>query len=482
MKYLLLASLLAAGLGACGSVEYAGDAGIDGSVDAGVEPSAVSGSRIKISYLETAEGARQIDGFFDSELGVSCYFGEVGGDLYCLPDIYAIDGFTDAECSQPIFSVYNNDCNALPTYIGAYTQGICNSTLDTVHRRGDMVTPVPYYQRDGAGTCNGPFDPDPNRTYYAVGDEVALSTFVAASVQPGTTTTTALETSYIVGEDGSRSLYSLTPRGSDVPCNFQYSDDGYTLVCLPRTADATYFRDASCTERVAQDSNVCNPETPTHALYYEPSGCPAPIHLLELGASASPDALYYDSGDTCSATTVNPDYDYYSLGEEVEIDSFPALTRLIDPSAPGRAKPYVFDSGDGLRFSSYGWHDSERDEDCYITQVGADYYCIPDTNVNAADAFSDAGCTTPILVGTHYIGGTCQREVSSAAIEYEQISDCVTEPHIYPVGAEIEPGTIYAGAPGSCFLIEWDPAQYEYYSLGAESALSSLPTFTRRTE
>jgi hypothetical protein len=64
-----------------------------------------SGSRIQLSTVTTADGARWPTGYHDAQLGVDCYVITAGdGALRCVPSAMAyVDGyFADASCSTPL--------------------------------------------------------------------------------------------------------------------------------------------------------------------------------------------------------------------------------------------------------------------------------------------------------------------------------------------------------------------------------------------
>lgn len=80
MRVDIILGLTCASLLGCAQAPAHSDSGTGGSGDAGVGVSGqqlpTSGTRIRVKYIQTADGARQAWGWYDTQLGVDCYFAQ----------------------------------------------------------------------------------------------------------------------------------------------------------------------------------------------------------------------------------------------------------------------------------------------------------------------------------------------------------------------------------------------------------------------
>jgi hypothetical protein len=150
----------------------------------GVDPLdiAKSGSRIKMKVLTSGDGAKLLQGFFDSQRNEDCAFQAASdGMTRCLPTSVAFAGsyFADANCTQAAGYYYAN-CTP-PAYISVPTTSTCavgGASGPTIYARGGAVASV--YVKSGA-TCVAT-SLGATFTAYALGAVVAATSFQAATI------------------------------------------------------------------------------------------------------------------------------------------------------------------------------------------------------------------------------------------------------------------------------------------------------------
>ena len=80
----------------------------------------LSGARLKVAYIEGADGSKANVGLFDdTQLGTICSFRRMpNGDTYCVPDSATMNAFLDAECKVPVYvvKIKPGQCTPLPTF------------------------------------------------------------------------------------------------------------------------------------------------------------------------------------------------------------------------------------------------------------------------------------------------------------------------------------------------------------------------------
>jgi hypothetical protein len=141
-----------------------------------------SGSRIKMNVLSTPDGAKSFASWRDTELNVDCSFMVAGdGATRCLPvtDTYQVSPiyFADAACTIPV-GIRSSCAGPEPRHILRYPDTTtCPSGGYRVFQAGAKYTTG--YLRSGA-SCIA-LTPSPTTAYYALGTEVAPSTFQSAT-------------------------------------------------------------------------------------------------------------------------------------------------------------------------------------------------------------------------------------------------------------------------------------------------------------
>ena len=171
---------------------------------------------------------------------------------------------------------------------------------------------------------------------------------------------------------------------------------------------------------------------------------------------------------TCgSLPDVGPDLHFYT-STDLPDAAVPEVTFTTVQTDPGRLKPMYRTSTDGS-CSFYDFWDSELQTECYFSgDATSGYYCYPDVSgYIVADAFSDAGCSTPV---NYVVSPTCLVDKVPKYTATYTVADCSTELfHYHKLSAGVTGAAVsfFTGAPGNCTPLSADPDS-TYFTLGPE--------------
>lgn len=134
-----------------------------------------SGSRLRVRYLAGVDGSRQFIGFFDGQREENCSF---GGST-----VRGSDGafyFQDAVCTARLAASLKSQCP--PKYAAMYNASQCPLT-ETIYPILSAFTPggTTYYV-NGSAQCVAYPGSLASYDLYTVGDEIAPSSFVEATI------------------------------------------------------------------------------------------------------------------------------------------------------------------------------------------------------------------------------------------------------------------------------------------------------------
>lgn len=139
-----------------------------------------SGSRIKAKRIVGADGSKQFEGWYDTNLKVECsYLMMSDGKLHCIPEYAATIGFSDSACTMPVIGLIIQGCPPPPIagYISSTLMCGYSYAARTV---GPPVSQSMYYSNFGGPCVSSPISSP--FTVYATGAELPPSMFVAATV------------------------------------------------------------------------------------------------------------------------------------------------------------------------------------------------------------------------------------------------------------------------------------------------------------
>jgi hypothetical protein len=145
----------------------------------------ISGSRLRAKYLLAADGAKEFNGWHDSQLGVDCLFMiATDGQKRCLPWYINAEYYSDASCTQ-LVTLTNKLCGeTAPTEYALIniSDDICIAKFGAYQPTGAMLPSQPSLYENSGGMCKAAYASW--ETYYhayILGPEIPPSSFVAAT-------------------------------------------------------------------------------------------------------------------------------------------------------------------------------------------------------------------------------------------------------------------------------------------------------------
>ncbi|WP_394830173.1 hypothetical protein LVJ94_27065 [Pendulispora rubella] len=140
-----------------------------------------------------------------------------------------------------------------------------------------------------------------------------------------------------------------------------------------------------------------------------------------------------------------------------------------------RLKARTVRTADGAH-GFYGWYDAQLDIDCFAGNASdGSSRCVPWGGLGATNRYSDSSCNTLLAVGG------CEH---GALPKYAGVfgSGCNAGPSYHAVGSRYT-GTVYYSSGADCEVTA-SPSQpnWNYYSMGAETAPASFVSFATPTK
>ncbi len=413
----------------------------------------VSGSRLKARFMTAEGGARQFQGWHDSELDVDCSV--FGDEMRCYPDASSTGLFADATCDTPLVNVFRDaTCSPVPAFVATYTNAPCSYGYERLWHTGAKVSPSMVYSKDLTGACVGSA-PDPQFDYYTAGAEVALDSLVGAHYEREGDG--AIQDNVLVADDGARRPSGPWLADADTYC---YDDGGH---CIPEYRYAYQSADDTCSHPVAADY-ACDPPPARIGAYVHDDMCTGHLELYEAGPKITPTTIYDLNEADCSPQTA--DGDYWSAGAPISNDSFPAIARA-PAHGSARIQPYTI-SGDGFVQVVGDFRDTELDEDCYAVQVAADEWRCNPGNVAYVDRsfYGDASCQSPVQVVGGYADACAGIAPAPPAAVIDTVpadDGCTSYAVLHAVGAEVT--NLYYLNGGTCTPATADDS-VKWYAVG----------------
>lgn len=153
-------------------------------------PTEVSGARL-VPYQAIANDgtvARSPGKYHDKQLGVLCSFiapTDEQPTQYCLPEVapWFYGGyFNDVACTIPI--TFIGQCDTIPKYVKQAKENGCYAKITAFYEVIGTPTSSDIYWLSPNGECTKQTNPTTNSVVVLVSDVVPWETFVAASVEP----------------------------------------------------------------------------------------------------------------------------------------------------------------------------------------------------------------------------------------------------------------------------------------------------------
>jgi hypothetical protein len=436
-----------------------------------------SGTRLKLTWFEFADGARQWDGFYDAERKETCYIYRdwIDGKSYCAPDYSGSIVYTSSTCTAKATEIYKDPSCALAQlpYTMEWDYTPCDSRPAHLYLRGTKLSLAQYYYKTSDGRCGGPYTTTTSYDYYAVGAEVAPSELVEVTigspVGPG-----RLGTRFYQSSDGMRLQATVHDSELGADCYPQvYATGATTGSCAPNARYAAYDQDAACTQHKIAINKQC--ELPKYTVYYPPEACPAdPPSYYTLGTPVSGSPLYYYDGASCVASTPSTANNYYRVGTELAV----APVDRVVAAAASRLQLVHYTNSEGMSYRSYNLYDSQKGADCYPTKLpDGTIRCVPYGGY-VRTLYRESTCTQTIdLVEVDSGPASCGAPtVPKFARKYVTPApgSCNYGTQVFDVGAPYS-GTVYEDF-GTCQV--YSPATAKLYSLGAPVPVTDFVTAT----
>jgi hypothetical protein len=346
-----------------------------------------SGSRLKLEWWQTADGARQVRGIFDAQLGIECAMTDWWLDslVYCLPTDAGFAAYADAGCMQP--RVVRDATMPAPRYGLEHVQELCSSGLgvSAVFAAGAPTGETMYYVKQsifpGQQQCVQVTQP---ATVYAA-TVLPIDTFVEAKLEQRSGATSFVAT-YYGTQDGLVLTRGLHDVADDEDCTASDVPRTGDTLCMPTLfgAASTEFSDPGCTQPTMYAGNGC--KVPAFALVQSTTG-PCGSFAVERHGAAIAQA-YDTSSGTCAPAAPSGTL----LALVGGVTSLPSLGKAPGTTPGRRIQTMYVTTPDGLR----------QHRDLYDTQLGLECAidasadgtprCLPIAG-SAKDMFLDAACT-----------------------------------------------------------------------------------------
>jgi hypothetical protein len=376
----------------------------------GVIPPDRSGDRIKIRSWSSPDGVLGDAAPWDSATNAPCAWRHHADGRYrCLPVnttfAYPVR-FADPQCTRPTFTQFARECDELPGYVTTPApQATCPSSI-ALHEIGPKVPTPGYYALSASGSCvarppaagSTPQTPQ-TQDRYEIGQEVALTSFAAASLRVGEAVGSQAAV-YLEGDDGLRMFWNLRDLAGGFDCLVDTAADG-VLRCAPDAtarAGGTYS-DASCMEEAAEaDRSSCTPGE-SFAARIHLSSCKRRVSFYPVRERAA--AGYFSYVDGCQTSILAPYFDYFVLGAELPPSGFaPVTIQPIDDLRRLRNSKVAIG---GHSYGSNTFWDSTLQQNCSaILMSDGTNRCaaFPVAPVDLlAGPFSDPDCTKVLVAG-----------------------------------------------------------------------------------
>lgn len=351
-----------------------------------------SGTRLKLSWFET-DGVRSpfSDGFFDTELGVSCR-PELWSDHVerCTPRFSPVAAefwYTDSNCTVAVFETPTRP-DAENSYYPTVTTlpgGCEGGVIDHVYHLGNELTMTHAYRMAGGNCIMSP------TSGYHLYERIEVPASDLVEVSKSYDPTGAVQQMRWNSPDG---MYWYRPAGFDTalnaPCTYQ-QDSATTAYCQVETASSVWS-DSACTSLLAAKNSACTP--PAYA--YVPKGCGASAlehQVVAVGAPVTVNTVY--TGPGCTASNDDPQKAYYTTSSTIMSEQ--PLDRVRE-SASSRLKPIFLNSSGGVHYQTNLFYDSVLDIECgFGTPTGTTSRCGPTSAEPTKVLYTDENCTMPFV-------------------------------------------------------------------------------------
>ncbi len=419
-----------------------------------------------VAYVD-GEGAVQLRGLYDREIGMQCAAREdSSGVLRCLPLVSPGPVYADVSCAEPLLVLHEADPSP---YAGVGEE---------LYEVGERFEGIVYAKR--AERCEvvaGPLENIVGLTTPTGAPGVYGSPLVARTAIPADAERFArltrerrdvsdrLTRVRYVAEDGSKAFAGIEDRTWQRTCAML--DANGRAYCGPGSfAHAAHYGDASCTEEPLWAVQAYLGET-EHA-WANLDSC-EPVRLLELGAEVESESVYRRLGLDGRCAAVTPPYPLVHA-TVVDPDEVLPVLSLVEEGAGRLVARHPSVDGFGV-IERYGHtlYDREGAFECTPTELDGAVVCAPLSAGPVRVAYRDAACTQPVRVGWRPARSTARHaqdddgvifaltDEAPAQLYVEGSSGCRDASNDRPIGSGC--GQFYE--VGERLTIELAPLRYE---------------------
>ncbi len=259
---------------------------------------------------------------------------------------------------------------------------------------------------------------------------------------------TRLKGQFWVTAEGDRAWESWWDTELNAACDFNGASDG-SMRCIPNNWNDSreVFSDAACTQPVYTRMEIgpCTPADYIMGLAGGTCEVPGGYAFWQLGAKASPTAVFSKTAEGGCVADVLPEQPLYAKGAEVPPTTFLEGQRTVF-DAPTSVKTWGIAASDGSK-TVWGWQDTKlADQRCYFQPAeDGKTRCLPTSY--GFSGYSDSMCSMPTVA----VEASCDPNPKPAGFMLQPPDyECVAAPwRAFKVG-EPYTGGQYRGTADSC--------------------------------
>ena len=446
------------GSGACGGGNPSATVDDDG---------AVSGSRLKLRWYDMDDGPRTwVDSeLYDSLLATTCaatVFAD--GKRYCQPTgPFAEIVYSDAACTQRAVASTSPAPPATAEDFQLPDPACGGGGTIAVYAVGAVIAATSYFVKNANGTCSQPVAIGTN-TLYTAGAQI--TNLVELTIDR-TTNGARLVQEAFTSADGLRlPIDTFFDSQTGIDC----SPDPLSGLCLPfEQGGSGRYPDATCSNALASWNSAC----PAPTIDVQRTACSG-AKLFAVGSpfTGPQFGFFSDTNPVCMPAEPIDGQSYAALGDQLEIVGF----QRVHNAAMGRLG-FVDETAEGV-FARSSYFDLTVGTECSPSAATDGSVTCRPLSGELFDAFSDAQCSVPIVLGVVPTGGPdCMPQTrpvtTTMLVSGELVITRLGTVHTAPV---------FDRTMGPCAVDTFFTNGLELHDLGAVIPESALATGTLVTD
>lgn len=292
------------------------------------------GDALNAVYYDGDEGSRLFATFEDKAGATPCTFAPMSdGTLRCAPSSLNVsalfDRYSDGACKSELAFA---SCPASAKL--ARRTGLACPNVTRFYELGANVPSDAGIFYKGAGSCitAPPIDGFAPRE---LGAEVLPSVFQDGTLGPWTAAGRLASRKIVidgvavpVATETFERKVDIQDTAKNAPCAVQLASDG-VYRCLPDAALASYFTDATCTQRLAFTYVSNCASAPAYATYTGPE-CPGLVVVLAVTGKRAGTSVYVKGTSTCSVADLGANVELWDVGAVIAPSEFAEMSLTVD--------------------------------------------------------------------------------------------------------------------------------------------------------